>query len=543
MTLADRSALTGLIDPSRDPRAVLGLVMLSFDGRSVPASVRERMASAPAAGVTLYRGRNAAAPDAVRALTDDLVAAAGGPLLIAADQEGGQLIGLGDQTTPFPGSMALGATGDADLAERVGRATGRELRALGVNVNYAPVCDVASNPENPSLGIRAFGDNPGRVGMLAAAFVRGLQGQGVAGTAKHFPGKGMAAADPHHELPRLDLDLQRLDAVELVPFRAAIDAGIRMVMVGHYALPALTGRPDLPTSLSERVVRGLLRRGLGFDGVIITDALNMRALRQGPEQANDAATAVQAGVDLLLCTPDSTRQDDLHGALSAAALQGVFDPAGMGESKRRVGALRAWIGEFEQPPLEVVGCAEHQALAHEVAAGAVTLVRDGIGLLPLPMASDATIAAIMPRPKDLTPADTSSTVAPGLAAALRAHHPRVEELVTGHPPSPDEIAAIRDGMRSFDLCVVGTLDAARDPAQAGLVQALVTSGVPTVWVALRGPFDLAAVPSAPVFACTYGILPPSLQALADALFGRAPFRGRLPAGIPDLYPTGHGVLR
>jgi beta-N-acetylhexosaminidase len=178
--------------------AILSRVMLAFEGMSVSAAVLERLRRAPAAGVTLFRALNVESPEQVRALTSALQDAVGGGLLIAADQEGGQLIALGDRSTPFAGNMALGAVDDVGLTERVGRAIGTEARAMGVNLVYAPVLDVASNPSNPALGIRAFGDDPGLVGRHGAAIVRGLQSAGVAASIKHFPGAGEATADPHH---------------------------------------------------------------------------------------------------------------------------------------------------------------------------------------------------------------------------------------------------------------------------------------------------------------------------------------------------------
>jgi beta-N-acetylhexosaminidase len=185
--------------------------------------------------------------------------------------------------------MALGAAGDDGLAERVGAATARELSALGVNVNYAPVCDVANNPANPALGIRSFGDDPPAVGRLAAATVRGLQSEGVAATAKHFPGAGDTTGDPHHVLPVVPRTPSELAERELVPFEAAFRAGARMVMTGHFALPGAAD--DLPTSLSPEILRGIAREQLHFDGVTVSDALDMHALAQGAGQIVDAIAA------------------------------------------------------------------------------------------------------------------------------------------------------------------------------------------------------------------------------------------------------------
>ena len=288
------------VEINGDPEAVLGRLMLAFRGRTVPRWLAHRLAAAPVAGFTLFRPNNVRSPSQVRRLTTGLQAAArardgddGLPILIATDQEGGQLLALGatrgssHDWTAFAGPMAIGATGDADLAERVGRAIGLELRAVGVNVNYAPVLDVATNPSNPALGIRSFGDDPAEVARLATAWLRGLQSAGVAGTGKHFPGKGEGSVDTHHALDAVDRTRDELEAVELVPFRAATEAGVRLVMSGHFAVPALTGSRALPSTLSRDVMNGLLRDELGFTGVSITDALDMGALPQDATQAID----------------------------------------------------------------------------------------------------------------------------------------------------------------------------------------------------------------------------------------------------------------
>ncbi|HXI79315.1 MAG TPA: glycoside hydrolase family 3 N-terminal domain-containing protein, partial [Verrucomicrobiae bacterium] len=245
-------------------------ILLSFDGFELSAAAAEDLARR-AAGVTLYRHLNVRSAAQVRALTDTLQAAAARlglpPLLIGADHETGQLHALGDDATPFAGAMAVGATGDASLAEQVGRAIGTELRAMGVNLVYAPVCDLATNPRNAVVGIRSFGDEPAAVGRLVAASVRGLQSTGVAATAKHFPGHGDPSGDSHLGLPEIERSADELRERELVPFEAAIDAGARVVMAGHLAVPSLTGRPDLAATLAPEVLKTLLRGDLGFGGL------------------------------------------------------------------------------------------------------------------------------------------------------------------------------------------------------------------------------------------------------------------------------------
>ncbi|MGH2555764.1 MAG: glycoside hydrolase family 3 protein [Actinomycetota bacterium] len=523
-------------------RSIDAKLMLGFEGIEMPKHVRSLLRERDVAGFTLFRFDNVQGAAQLRALTAELQGASGGetPLLIAADQEGGQLIGLGEETTPFAGNMAIGAAGDPSLAERIGRAMGLEMRALGVNVNYAPVCDVATNPDNPALGVRSFGDDPGRVGQLAAAMVRGLQAEGVAATLKHFPGMGEARTDPHRDLPVIDLDRERLDSIEIAPFRAGIAEEARMVMVGHHAVPSISGRPDLPASVSPDVIR-LLRGDLGFDGVVITDALDMASLAQGSDSVVEAIAAVRAGADLVLCAGTSAEQDRIRSGLSLAASRGLVDGSELDRSVRRVDALRRWVAGFAQPDLGVVGSAEHRALARELAERSVTLVRNEAGMAPLRLRPDGRLAAIMPGPRDLTPADTSSTVTPALAAALRRRHPRVDEFVAAHPPVPAEIADLRDRISGYDLVVVGTIDAARFAEQGELVAGIMSTGVPTIVIALRTPHDLVAFLQVSTYICTYSVHPSSVEAAVAALWGELPFKGRLPAAIPGICPTGHGL--
>jgi beta-N-acetylhexosaminidase len=536
----------GGVPAARGVPDALGRMMLAFDGMRLPAAMAERLVNAPAAGITLFRALNVETPAQVLALALEIQAAAArhnpdaGPLLVAADQEGGQFLALGDATTAFPGAMALGATGDPGLAERVGRATGLELLAMGVNTAYAPVCDLANNPANPNLGIRSFGSEPGAVAALVAATVRGLRASGVAVAAKHFPGLGDSTADTHHGLAVVARDRGQLEAAEFVPFRAAIAAGADLVMSAHVALPAVTGDPRLPSTLSRAVMHDLLRDDLGFDGLVITDALDMAAIPQGEAQADAVVAALRAGVDLLLGTADPVAQARIEGALRAAAARGALPDVEAAASGARLAALRRRLGGAPLPPLDTVDSAAHQALAREVAERSVTLVRDDAGLLPLRPAADARIVVVQSRPRDLTPADTSSYVAPLLAAAVARRCAGVESIVVDEP-SDAEITAVRDRVAGADLLVLGTTSASLRPAEAALARALLDTGVPTVTIALRTPFDLAAYPTATTHACAYGVVGPAVEAIVAALFGEIGWRGRLPVAVPGLYPVGHAV--
>ncbi|MDH4117792.1 MAG: glycoside hydrolase family 3 protein [Acidimicrobiia bacterium] len=502
--------------------------MIGFSGTRLPPETRDEIAAGSFAGATLFRFENVDCVEQVRALTEDLQAANRSryPLLIAADQETGQLQGLGAGTTAFPGAMALGATRDPDLARRVGRAIGRECLALGVNVNYAPVCDVATRADNPSLGIRSFGDDPELVAALATAMASGMLDVGVVPVLKHFPGKGEAGVDPHYELPVLDLDIERLEKVELAPFRAAIRANAPAVMVGHYGLPAITGRRDLPASVSGEVVEGLLRRSMGFDGVVITDALDMGAFAQAVGAEPAVVAALRAGVDLLLCSADGAARRRMMEAVAEGIR--TIDSTVRTASRSRIDRLRQAVATADRPGLDAVGCHDHVELAREVASRSITAVRSAV--LPLQPAAGDRILAVMPTPTNVTPADTSSTVSPTLAVALRRHHHDVTEVIVSPDPSDAEIDSVVDVAGGHSHLVVGTIGATE--RQAALVRRLIASGKPTVTAALRTPYDLHTYPMADTHLLTYSIHRFSMDALADVIFGLEVAAGSVPvAGI------------
>ncbi len=530
---------------------ILERVMLAFEGEGVPRWVEQRLAEAPVAGVTLFMAVNVLRPGQVRELTETFqragaAGAAGAPgdagssgaagptapLLVAADQEGGQLNALGAEATQFAGNMALGAVGDIHLTERVGAAIGREGRAMGVNVVYAPVLDLATEPNNSALGIRSFGDDPTEVGRHGAAMVRGLQAAGVAATVKHFPGLGAVAQDTHHALGVVAGDADRLETREFAPFGAAIAAGARLVMSAHVAVPALTGDRTLPATLSRVVMEETLRRRLGFRGISISDALDMHALAQGAAQAVEVIAAIRAGIDLLLTAADRPALRRIEDTLRAAAARGLFEPDELAASTARLAELRSWLAAAgPAPDLDVVGSAEHRAISRELAERSLTRLdraADGTEPPPIAFATGTRWLAIMPEPADLTPADTSSAVPPGLGRALRTRFASVDDVVVPAAPGDAEIAALRGRAGSFDAVLVGTIEAHRQPAQAALVRAIAEGGVPTVAVALRTPWDAAVYPAGIPALATYSILPDSLGALARAFAGEIGIPGRLP---------------
>jgi beta-N-acetylhexosaminidase len=520
-------------ESSPSPPALAGIRFLrSFDGREPSSGILEAIGAGRASGVTLFRARNVDSPQQVRELCASLQAArpAGDlPLIIGLDQEGGQLQAVGDPATAWPGNLALGATGSEELARRAGRAIGLEVAAVGGTLVYAPVCDVLHRASATPLGTRPFGDDPAVVARLAGAMTEGLQSAGVAATLKHFPGHGAAGADSHRALPVIDHDLETLRTEELPPFRAAIAAGASAVMAGHIGVPALTGGVTMPATVSREILGDLLRRDLGFEGVTVSDALDMAGAAYGDGLGGVVGEAAAAGMDLLLLNhPPAVEQAAFESVLAAIAA-GRLEPRGSLAARDRILRLRRHLAGLVQPPLEIVGCAEHRRLARRIAEASITLVRDPKGILPIEPGAGR-IAVLAPAPADLTPAETSSYVPMGLARTLRTRGFDVEELVTPLDPSDAEVAALATAAAGCQVAVVGTFDAVSFAGQARLVTRLAAVKA-LVAVALRSPYDVELYPASVATVATYGIEPPQIEALADALSGRIPFAGRLPVRL------------
>jgi beta-N-acetylhexosaminidase len=306
-------------------------------------------------------------------------------------------------------------------------------------------------------------------------------------------------------------------------------------MSAHIVVPALNGGShELPATLSPQVLRDLLRRKMRFRGVVVSDALDMHALEQGSGYLAETMAAIAAGIDLLLFNHDLSRVEPACSNVMQAARRGLLSADEIHASARRILVLKNWIRKQTRASLAVIGCQEHLRLAQEVARKSVTLVRDSAGQLPLRVGPEDRMAVAIPRPQDLTPADTSSYVKPVLADALRRYHPRVDEFSFALNPPPSEIGALSKRLAQYEVVLIGTINATVHPGQAELVRQLMQQGKRLITVALRMPYDLAVYAGAATYLCTYSILPPAMEALAEALFGRIPLTGTLPVTIPGV---------
>ena len=514
-------------------------LLLAFHGIQQPSpEILESILRYKPAGFTLFRSMNIGTLEQVRNLTESLQHLAQEqnlpPFLICTDQEGGQLMAVGE-CTALPGNMALGATRSAELANKAGVVLGRELAALGINVDFAPSADVNINPKNPVIGTRSFGDDPLLVGELAASVIHGIQSQGVAATVKHFPGHGDTQTDSHVGIPAIIHAMERLRAVELPPFAAAIQAGVKMVMTAHIDIRVMDGLKPVPATLSPKIVTCLLRQEMGFTGVVVSDAMNMHAIRQGEFLREEALLAAVAGIDLLLVTEDPEDHKRVYESLFDAINKGVLKRETLGGSVARILELKKWhSNHFAMPDLSVVRCTRHLQVADEIAERAITLVRNRENLIPIQLTPDKRIAVITPEPQDLTPADTSSYIKPDLANAIRVYHPQVDGFSVSFAPNQEERSALLSKLMHFDLIIVGTINACASPNQASLVRELTNINIPVIVIAMRLPYDLEVFPQAGTYLCTYSILEPALRAVAKALFGKIEITGKLPVKIKSV---------
>jgi beta-N-acetylhexosaminidase len=498
--------------------------MLGFDGSSLNDSNRALIQGLHLGGVTLF-GRNIENAAQLARLDRDLQTVADPvPLFISVDQEGGTVVRVVEGATIFPGNMALGATGDPALARQVAEAAATELLAMGVNMNLAPVVDVNTNPLNPVIGVRSFGSDADLVTRLATRAVEGIQSTGVSAVAKHFPGHGDTLVDSHRDLPVVPHPLARLQSLELLPFQAAMQAGVDGIMTAHVYLPAIEPRQHLPATLSRRVLTDLLRDQLGYQGLILTDALDMQAIKKDRGPASAAVDAFEAGADMLLIaginSDDRMHLGDGPPALLAAVESGRISEARLDASVLRILTAKArrglLNGYIPVPDSSVLNSPAHRALALSVARRAVTLQRDTAGFLPLRVSKRVLVVeALSPSRSDVVDDQLCS----GLLDAVRHFAPDAYGV-----SSPDALSAAR----AADVVVLGTFDLARSPLQQKLAGDLAATTKPVVGVSLRGPYDAAVATQIGTFLAVYGDRPVHLQAAAEALFGRLTPTGRVP---------------
>ena len=353
-------------DESLPPRDVLEKFLLGFEGTSLPQELRELLAGG-LGGVAIYP-RNFTSAEGLRALTKEIRRAANGPVLIGIDQEGGTQFSLPEPFTPWPSPKELGRLNDAGVVEQQAQAMARELLAVGVNLNFAPMLDLHQNPESPVTIARSFGSNPRRVSQLGAAFIRGMGEGGVLACAKHFPGHGDATVDPHEDLPVFQGTMARLESTDLVPFDSAIAEGVLFVMTAHILLPQI--EPERPASLSRKLLTDALRERMEFKGVILADDLGMGAIAKRYGVGEAAVEALRAGCDMVMLCHDWALVRPAIEKMAQVRAQGGFAENEWEASQQRTKLVQQAVENlaesYEQPALMEIGCAKHRALVAEI---------------------------------------------------------------------------------------------------------------------------------------------------------------------------------
>ena len=497
-------------------------------GTVLDADDRSRLALG-LGGVGLFE-RNVESPDQLRALTRSIRDAAGGPVRIAIDQEGGYVARIGEPLTRFPGPMAIAATRSTRLARAVAAASGRELRSLGIDTVLAPVLDVAAVLDNPSVGTRAFGDDRLLVSWFGAATVRGFLDGGVVPVPKHFPGHGRTALDSHVSSPVVRGSRVGLQNADLPPFAAAVRAGAPALMTAHVAYEAFGD--GLPASLSPAAV-SLARGELRFDGLLLTDALVMDAITHHVPLEEAGVLAILAGADAAMAIEGQRRVLD---GLGVAIAGGRIPRTRIREALHRADALDRLAAALADgaaagapAPDRDAERVSHAAIARETAARSITLAAGS----PVPLDGDVLVVDIEGRAR--SPIDSAAAHGEPAGEALARALPRASAIVVRPDEGPD-LDALRAAAGRADAVVVLTRDAAALPSAATVVEAMGRAPVPGVHVALRNPLDLVLRgPSARVAA--FADTPATIEALAACLTGRARFRGRMPVRLPARTPV------
>ena len=490
------------------------------------------------------------------------------PLIMSLDAETG--IGMRfEDATNFPWAMAVTATGDPEYARRMGVVTGREARAIGIQHVYAPVFDVNNNAANPVINVRSFGEDPTDVARFGIAFAEGIQSQRVIATAKHFPGHGDTAVDSHRGLPIIDYSRSRLEQTELVPFRKAVEAGIGSIMIAHIALPQIDGEEvkplkdfiqgdaeqgaeivnqlaTIPATLSAKVQTDMLRKDMGFKGLIVSDAMSMSGLTIYFTQEEAGVRAFLAGTDILEKPADV---DAMLRGLKAAVASGRISPERLDDSVRRQLAWKYELGLFKErmTPLDqidrIVSNPETLALTDEIATKAITLVRNAAGDLPLDRSKKIAVLGI-------SNGFDGGSVMNSFAGGLRSAGVRFSRGYIQENTLQEEVDAARKAVIEADVVIVGLYGRVRSGAKnsvgvpdngAAVLREALAANKRVIGISFGNPYVLSSFPEMKTYIVAYGDMPSLQRAAARAILGTQDITGRLPITLPDLHPRGTGI--
>lgn len=468
------------------------------------------------------------------------------PLLISADYERGTSMRL-EEGSQFPNNMGVGATGDTNLAYEMGYVIGLECRALGVHQNYAPVMDVNNNPDNPIINVRSFGQDPKLVSDMGTAMIRGLQDARTIATAKHFPGHGDTDIDSHSDLPVIEFGRDRLDTVELVPFISAINSGVKSIMTAHLSFPEVENTPNIPSSLSDKIINDILIDELGFTGLIVTDALNMHGITKYFTTEEVALMTVKAGNDLILMPDDERLTIE---TIVSAVNNGEISEERIDRSVRKILNAKKWLGIVEERFINVdavqqtVNSPMVQQTAQKIADASITLVKNENKILPFDSRWEGKSCMMI----SLENGDAELN-APVMASAFLQQSPFAILDTLTLEGDIDNLNSIVSNAKNYDVILIpvfarvriftGTVGLPQE--QQELINNLIKAGKDVVVVSMGNPYILQGFLDVGAYVCSYGESQPTINATISALKGNIDFNGKLPIEINEEFNIGTGL--
>jgi beta-N-acetylhexosaminidase len=526
--------LETIIDAMSIEEKVGQLLLIGFSGKQVTPHIKRWVGDRKVGGVAIF-ARNIESTEQIARFTRGIqsLTRRSVPAFISLDQEGGNVIRLKDGATVLPGNMALGATRSTALSYVAGQALGTDLKRLGFNMNLAPVLDVNSNPRNPVIGIRSYGEKPELVGALGTWFVRGQQEAGVTGVAKHFPGHGDTQSDSHFAMPSIPTNIERLRNLELVPFERAIAAGLDAVMTAHIALPKVAEEPNLPATLSYKILTEELRERMGFEGIVITDGLEMQGIVEQYGAGTAAVRAILAGADMAMILWTNSKKEEVYRALIQAVKRGTITMDRLDQSVRRILRVKLKRDLFKRdlPSLRSVirdgnRNKVHRRVAERIATESITLVRNHGDVLPLRSVRYRKVVVMSP----------SGEFANTMAKPKFTKVFRVPYRPSRARRSAEVKRMVREGKNADALVMVAV-----NRYHITMIKEVTRQlpHVPVTVVSFASPYYLESMPDVDGYVCTYSYQKAAQRAAAKAILGKSAMTGRLPVTIPGFYEYGH----
>lgn len=471
------------------------------------------------------------------------------PLLISQDSERGTGMRLNDGSI-FPNNMAIGAANDTELAYKMGFIIAKECRAIGVHQNYAPVMDINNNPDNPIINVRSFGEDPKLVSDLGTAMIKGMQEGGVIATAKHFPGHGDTDIDSHSDLPVISYGMDRLNKIELVPFRNSVNAGVKSIMIAHLSLPKIDRMEGIPATLSKNIVNGLLINDMKFKGLIVTDALNMEGITKNYSTEEIARLSVKAGIDLILMPGDVSRTID---AIENAVLSGSISEERIDFSVQKILDAKKWLGLDNYKPVETrdlsskVNSTEAETLSQLIADKSITLVKNSGDLLPIKRnVFESCLVISMNNGNEKANSNLFLEIFGERSKDYFSYYNYFDfsgenfdfENVLEKSLLSDVVI-----MPVYAKVKIRTGTVGLPQAQVELINILKEKGKKVILISYGNPYLIKAFESIDSYVCAYGDSKSSILAGVKAILGEINFNGKLPVTINNSFKIGTGIIK